>query len=174
VIVIEGTDMMGKTTLAQQLWTHPALQERGYEIQHLSRLPHGHDRCWHYVQRMNQNAIFDRFYLSEIAYAEAREDTFKPFSSEHLRWVHANAQIHGVYTILLLAEPAREVLEPRYRDGEMYNLDVILKANIAFSQLRSYADAVCVQHTPDDFLNVEEIEGIIDDYLTRKRFIESL
>lgn len=173
MIVIEGTDLMGKTTMAKSLWSHPRFQERGCEIQHLSRLPDGHDRCWHYVHRMNVNGIFDRFYLSEIAYANARGDAYKPFTDEHLRWVHAHAMIHGVFTVMIVAE-SKSVIEGRYNREEMYNLDTIWDANLEFQKLTGYADVLITQRTPSDFSTAAQIEDIVEAYFYRRGFIESL
>lgn len=172
MLVIEGTDCTGKTTLAKQLWSHPRLQELGMEIQHLSRLPTGHDRTWHYVDRMNPNGIFDRFYLSELAYAAARGDSPVLFTPEKLRWVHAHAQVRGVFTILLTASP--EAIRDRWREGEMYPLELSQSAGRYFTTMKSYADKHFHMPYADVFVSAVEIEGIVESYLERRRFIDSL
>jgi thymidylate kinase len=173
MFVIEGADLVGKTTLAKTLWSHPYFQERGYEIQHLSRLPTGHDRLIHYVSRMNPCGIFDRFYLSELAYAEARGDVYRPFDAERLRIVHASACLQGVYTVLILFG-SREVLEQRWGREEMYDLDVVWAANEAFKKklaFTQYVDRTFVITPSKPYVDAEFIEECIDAYQKRMELI---
>lgn len=142
------------------------------EIQHLSRLPIGHDRSWHYVNRMNFNGIFDRFYLSEIAYAEARGDTERPFTKEKLHWVHANAIIQGVFTVVLTGEEG--VVHGRWDKPEMYDKETVLRANKAFIELAPLCDIQLHQEHSTHYAGAKFIEFIIEKYLERRLAWERL
>lgn len=163
---------MGKTTLAKQLWSHPRMQELGMEIQHLSRLPTGHDRCMHYINRMNQSAIFDRFYLSEIAYALARNDEKILFTQEHFRVVHGFACTLGAFTVLLTGEPG--VIHGRWDKEEMYDKETVIMADAAFRNLQPFCDWHYHQTHSLDFVTCKQVEEIVDAYCKRRAFIDSV
>lgn len=162
---------MGKTTLAKTLWSHPTMQGLGMEIQHLSRLPTGHDRTWHYVNRMNRNGIFDRFYLSELPYAYARRDAEILLTPEKLRWVHAHAQTLGVFTVLLTGNSA--VIYGRWNKDEMYDVHTVIEANSHFCKLSHYADIQHHQRTADDYVSVTLIEKIVAAYVKRRTAVDT-
>lgn len=166
MLVIEGSDCMGKTTLARQLWAHPQLQALGMEIQHLSKLPVGHDRSWHYVNRMNVDGIFDRFYLSEIAYAEARGDTDRPFTPEKIRWVHAQAVCRGVFTVLLTGDEG--VIHGRWDKPEMYDKATVIRADAAFRKLEPLCDIRLHQEHSTHYADAEFVEFVVKTYLVRR------
>ncbi len=172
MLVIEGADCMGKTTLAKQLWSHPALQALGMEIQHLSRLPVGHDRSWHYVDRMNINGIFDRFYLSERPYAFARADDVIHFTEAHLNWVHAHAQTFGVFTVLLTGSNA--TIAGRWDKDEMYDRETVYRANAEFVRLTDFADMHLYQAHSLDYISPAAVEEIVGRYLARRSFVDQL
>ena len=163
---------MGKTTLAKQLWSHPRLQSLGMEIQHLSRLPTGHDRSRHYVNRMNINGIFDRFYLSEIAYAEARGDTKRQLMPFLLGWVHAHAITRGVFTVLLTGNEG--VVHGRWDKPEMYDKATVLRANKAFIELAPLCDVQLHQEHSTHYADAKFIEFVIEKYLERRLACERL
>lgn len=162
---------MGKTTLAKSLWSHPAIQALGMEIQHLSRLPLGHDRTWHYVNRMNRNGIFDRFYLSELPYAYARGDLKILFTPEKLRWVHAHAQTMGAFTVLLTGSPV--VIQGRWNKDEMYDQRTVIEANAHFCRLSHFADIQHHQTSAHEYVPTSLIEHIVTKYLERRAAVDS-
>ena len=137
MLILEGTDNVGKTTMAQRLWEASWFQKHGYEIQHLSKLPTGHDRLMDYVERMNQKGIFDRFWLSGEAYAEARQDPGDSpdyFHPEQLRYIEAHARLLGSFCVVIAIDPeqwirVRQLQEQKDEELEMYGDSIMQRAN---------------------------------------------
>jgi len=169
MIIIEGADCTGKSTLAAQLWSHPRLQEYGMEVQHLSRLPTGHDRCWHYINRMNRNGIFDRFHYSELAYAEARGDTEVLLTPLKMTLVEKMLDAACPFRILLLMGSYDHLLA-RWNKSEMYDQDTVWRANEAFSKMQHTRpwDYVHRSAHSGDFPTVSDIEGIVSKYVAKR------
>lgn len=173
MLVIEGTDCMGKTTLARSIWSHPQIQALGMEIQHLSRLPLGHDRLWHYINRMNINGIFDRFWISELAYAAARGDAEILLTPERLKLVQAAASLNCCMTVLIVAEDP-VVVSSNWNKDEMYSRELVLSANAHFKRLEHYADFVIRRFKADDYVDTTTIESLVEAYLARRAAFSSL
>ena len=169
MIIIEGADCTGKSTLAAQLWSHPRLQEYGMEIQHLSRLPTGHDRCWHYINRMNRNGIFDRFHYSELAYAEARGDTEVLLTPLKMTLVEKMLEAVCPYRILLLMG-SYDHMVARWNKDEMYDRVTVWRANEAFRKMRHTRkwDYVHCSALANHFPTVTDIEHIVASYVSRR------
>lgn len=138
------------------------------EIQHLSRLPVGHDRLWHYVNRMNINGIFDRFHYSEQAYVAARRDDEILLTPAKYKIVEAYLALHCGYRILLYCDD-RSVISGRWNKDEMYDQETVWEANQAFRRLNGIWDFTHCMTAHDAFLSVSMIEMIIDEYVERRR-----
>jgi len=134
MLIIEGADLVGKTTLAKALTKQ--LNELGWPhvYQHLSRLP----TCWrektvgNYSRLMNAYAVRDRFHMSEPLYAAARGEE-PMLSPGQYRSVDEEVKSHGGYIIVVTADP--ELIERRYAEHaarEMYSLDKVLEVNEGF------------------------------------------
>lgn len=70
MIIVEGSDGLGKTTLCKAL--QYTLRKMGYkfEVSHMSKPGPCFDFYWDYVKAINGLKVFDRFHLGEIAYGE--------------------------------------------------------------------------------------------------------
>lgn len=127
MIVIEGADGVGKTTLAKQLE-----REIGLLYRHLSRLPDGFHRYRDYLPLFNKRFVCDRLWLSELAYCFARQETSCPCTPAHVRLLVAQMALHGAYHVVITADDS--VIEDRYNSsGQMYDLPTILRANEWYS-----------------------------------------
>ena len=120
MIILEGADGVGKTTLAKKLES-----ELGLTYRHLSRLPDQFHRYWDYLPLMNKRFICDRLWLSEYAYCYARDESV---DEKYRRLLIAQQSLLGAYTVVITRDS-----ELRYQDkDEMYNKQIITRANIWF------------------------------------------
>lgn len=129
MLIIEGTDLTGKTTLARTL--AESLDDHIYA--HFSRLPAGFDFLWDYAQRASPLIVQDRYHMSEIVYAHARGDSSR-LTPERYRfldgWLRVNA---ALFTVVLTADPG--LLSLRMQPDEMYGLSTIVDANEGFLEV---------------------------------------
>jgi len=107
------------------------MQHEGYIYRHLSRLPERwsvHD----YMRLAYRKSVQDRFHMSEPAYAYARgEDSSRYLNRSTYRLVDGFLRGLGAFTVLVTA--SEELIKERYKaEREMYPLDKILRANLAF------------------------------------------
>jgi hypothetical protein len=129
MIVIEGSDLVGKTTLAQ------ALAVGDLKYKHYSRLPDSHDRMFHYLPDIQAGLVLDRFYMSEPVYASVRgEDTLqKPY---HAVALDREVIAAGGVIVVVTADP--QLIEERYSQAmvdsrhEMYDINQVQEANQLF------------------------------------------
>jgi hypothetical protein len=136
MLIIEGTDHVGKTTLAKKLVAE--LDTDGYTYRHLTRLTAGFDRYWDYLPMMTKKVVMDRFFLSEIAYQRAREEKFMTIGTEELRLLNAKLALFAGYTVVVTCD--NDLLAERYAQEEgaehqMYKMPVVLAANVAFRSM---------------------------------------
>lgn len=137
MLIIEGADLVGKTTLQREL-----LKRLPQHVPaHFTRLPPGFDFYHHYLTAANRWAVQDRFHLSELAYARFNRVGPSPLEA-HVDLLHHRLRYEfGAFTVLLIAE-TRDVFTTRWREGEMFTLQQVMEVNDAFQALRPYADMV--------------------------------
>jgi len=126
MIIIEGTDCVGKTTLAKKIEAQAGLLYR-----HLSKPPDGFHPYYGYLPLMNRNFVCDRLWLSDIAYRQAEDTQCKitPFIRDMLI---AQQTLLGAVQIVITCD--RELLKQKYKpETEMYDVQTLLNANDAFS-----------------------------------------
>jgi len=79
MLILEGADQLGKTTLANKLLKE--LHKRGYPYvyRHFTRLPD----CWKYpmsyLAHVSEPVVQDRFHMSEIVYTYMRNEPTKAY-----------------------------------------------------------------------------------------------
>jgi len=134
MLIIEGTDHVGKTTLAKKL--ERRFSAHGFVYQHLSRLTDGFDRYWGYLPLIRPRVVQDRLFLSEIAYASARgESSEATLPPEYLRLLNAHKHLVGGFTVLITCNDY--LLTSRYakeenQEHQMYKTPIVIAANKAF------------------------------------------
>lgn len=177
MLIVEGTDLVGKTTFCRKLLEHlPA-----HIYAHFSRLPPQFDYYWGYVDRMSRHVVQDRFHMSELAYAWARGEE-PHISPEQYRLIDAELRRLGAYTVLVVVDD-RALLKDRMRVGEMYDFDTICKANDRFCGLwdgefgNHYIvdidyTARCSSTKP--FPNEDDVTNVLAAYRARQLLIDEL
>lgn len=180
MIILEGPDLAGKTTLANQLVAAINSRETGCAIfQRMTRLPDGFDRYRGYLRLMNRDVVMDRFHMSEIAYQYAREDAINRLPSEQYRIIDAHLRLIGAVTVVVI--PSEEQIRTLYRthaQREMYTVDKILRARDAYEKLVSYQfhdyepdfDLLIVNRFP----NQQDLEDVLSIHEDRQDFLKSL
>lgn len=171
--------MTGKTTLAKRLLEHSPLKTKGYTYQHLGRLPTGFHGFWDHVALASRKTVQDRFHLSEVVYAEMRGDIGRRLSPEQYLLLDAKLTCMGAYTVVLTADP--DLIRSRWRDGEMYSLNQVLRVNDL------YLDAVRGRHAYNPQVDGQfhfslsalspsdvEVRRLIDAYLDRQATLSRL
>jgi len=142
MIIIEGTDLVGKTTLCKALCEHDTLLKAGITYSSLSRLPPGFDMLHHHRARMACGLVQDRFHMSEVVYSLAA-DRVSRLSSEIYRLLDAMVTLHGGIIVIVTAD--EWLLRERYaanKEREMFSLDVVLRANELFLKIAA------IKHVP--------------------------
>lgn len=134
MLIIEGPDGVGKTTLARKLLV--GLPTHVYA--HFTRLPSGFDYYWGYRERASRSVVQDRFHMSEVAYAVARGEPSR-LDAETYRLVDGHLRGLGAVTVLLTAGP--DLVRSRWDDGQMYDLGRTLAAAEVYEVIAGGGDA---------------------------------
>lgn len=138
MILLEGSDCVGKTTLALELFKRiPKETGRVPMMRHFTKLPSEFDRYWGYASCVQRDVIMDRFHMSGIAYPIMYGDThdLTPF-----KYSLVDADITRVGGIVVVISPLNHIIEDRWSKmpadrQEMYTLKQVLKVNEIFSDL---------------------------------------
>lgn len=130
MLIVEGCDMVGKTTLAQALTTH--LNNRGHPhiYTHFSKLPSQFHHVWGYLPFFHPHVVQDRFYMSRFAYGRACRNQVVPTDVERRileSWFH----LVGGYRVVVFADERflQQQWESKGDRREMYDLDQIKRTN---------------------------------------------
>lgn len=169
MIILEGSDLVGKTALANAIVAHPVIKSRGMTYSHLSRLPDDFNRYWHYVNLMNRFVVQDRFHMSEIVYATMRcEATL--LTPYRYKLVDAALRLFGGFTVVILASNDTIVERFNRRERpEMYSLEQILYANELFRR-------VAANNVPGYRIDTDlilEVDGDTDIAWMRMKIIDA-
>lgn len=104
MLVIEGADRLGKTTLAKKLADRvKAISGRDVPVAHMGRRPANFHYLWGYWNRVQRWTIYDRFHLGALVYEQAKELTLPRLSI-----VRGRIRSYGGFTVIL------------YRQGDSY------------------------------------------------------
>lgn len=131
MILIEGPDLTGKTTLAKTIVSR--LNELGWPhlYSHLSKPPD----CWRedplrcYRQLLRPHVVQDRMHLSGCAYRYA-DGGPTHLSVSEFGQIDRELHNYGGHVLLITAdEPIIRMRHANHRAREMYDVDVVLKAN---------------------------------------------
>lgn len=148
MIIVEGPDLIGKTTLCKELVKRLNKHGRPHIYKHFSRLPsslwRGDYPCELYWSHAARHSVQDRFHMSEPLYAQIRDE--QPIlSPAQYRLLDCRLRAeHGMVTILLY-DPDGSTIKRRWREGEMYGIDDVLRVNtyyheIAMDQEQTWGD----------------------------------
>src|ERR1700752_2059977 len=170
MLIIEGTDLTGKTTLCRRLVEE--LNKRsewgGYHYGHLSRLPPGWDHYWSYVARMARRRVQDRFHDSDIAYRRALREESQMEDAFKYGLVQAKLNLFGAYKVAIVADKDLLLQRHKNRGDQMYDVDVVIKANLEFNGMADKFDEVIYTHREHPWTDDFDVNRIIDEYLSRQ------
>lgn len=189
MIIVEGSDLVGKTTLCQALLA----KDSRLTYKHYTKPPANFHRFFGYLPDMKANMLLDRFFMSEPVYRYAEATNKVPAENRmEPAWTIAlcrEAINVGSLTIVLTAD--EELIRQRFLltqlEGrkEMYDLNAILKANELFHHIAEHGHIGAYTFHVDlwrhltvesDTLLNSEIEGIRDLHeitCTRGAFMRS-
>lgn len=128
MIIIEGPDLVGKTTLAEKLQR----KLQGFAVCHLSRPPVDFG-ARDYIQFMNPYTIWDRFHLSRNVYNSACGEPWE-LDQTQIEFIDAHLATMAETRVVITFKPDYDFSD-RMRDGEMYAPGVIKEAANAFYSL---------------------------------------
>ena len=129
MIIVEGPDFVGKTTLCRKLTGILGGHGVPAVYQHFTRLPSCWDYYWDYLPYIQRTTVMDRFHLSEWAYAHARGEV-SPLTPEKMALLGARLTDAGAVVVVVTATEDRLKHEHAVQgDDEMYRLETILRAN---------------------------------------------
>lgn len=135
MIVLEGSDCVGKTTLARRLFELIPERTKYHSVmhRHFTKTPRRFHRYHGYAECVQRNVVFDRFHLSHLAYRACVEDD--PQTMTPLMYEAVDARISLVGGIVVVLCPPNDVIKERFgstNKEEMYDLELALKVNDFF------------------------------------------
>lgn len=132
MIILEGADCVGKTTLARKLSAQIAeiIGETDPEkcYSHMSRPAESFDHVAGYLQNIGPRAQ-DRYHLGAVVYGVMMSYGGAP-NSAALRWIQTQLRYQGALVVVMYSD--RDSLEARLRTNtkaEMYDRQTILEVN---------------------------------------------
>ena len=170
MLIIEGPDLVGKTTLAGKFLE--ALPRHMYR--HFGLLPPHFDYFHDYDIHSGHYFVQDRFHMSELVYGTVcRGQT--PITPNLYRFIDAMLTLKGMITVVICFEdPA--MLKERYKERkEMYDVGQCLAVNSAYFDIENTFDRYDIQY--DFFIKLNEdmpyvtdrqAQIILDAYLERQ------
>lgn len=134
MLIIEGADLVGKTTLAKACLKILNDAGESHMMAHLSRPPKSFDGYRGYLDRLATCTVWDRFHLSELAY-RACDDY--PMCTTPLKYELVDAAIRqrGGYVVCVIGD--NNVIADRYAEcsDDMYGLEHIKRVNEVFENM---------------------------------------
>jgi|SRR3990172_8361247 len=141
MIIIEGTDCVGKTWLAKELVkrlngdSSLSTKRRNWHYSHLSSLSDNWDYYWDYARLIDGFTIMDRFYLSELAYRTVKTDRERRIHPHVVNLIEARLLLVGATTVIITAQEGLiRKLHEQMRFREMFTADQSVEVNAWFQQ----------------------------------------
>jgi len=165
MIIIEGTDLLGKTTLAHALVKALNDKELPHVYQHLSKLPDCFDVYWGYIPLIRRHIVQDRFHLSRQAYGTVfnNQKLFNPMELSLLKGALAKV---GAFVVLCTG--TKEFIKSQWGREEMYDLNGVIKVNDVFYKMSSdHHIHLCGQQWASD-----DCDEIVKKYLVKQEQLD--
>lgn len=157
IIIIDGPDGVGKTTLAKNL-------QKTFNITSFIHLTKDDPRTFEFYKNMlfKKDAIFDRSFMSELIYSAVFER--KPaLTVDEFKELHNIAKVNGAIIIICVANTERE--RPIFHDNEdqriIDSFDTINK--YFFDLAKRYGYIVYYQLSNDQYKTDQSLLQIIND-----------
>ena len=183
MLVVEGSDLVGKTMLCHALIKKMWQYSMPLIYQHFGKLPDSWDYNHDYRAFMNRRVCMDRFIMSEVAYGIAVREG-PEITPERYRKLDGWLRTIGTVTVVVVAESdwLERQLKEKYQDrNEMYKIEQILKANETFKQIidgktpwtcdYDFVYRLADWHDTMPSSNNEFIDQIIDEYTLRTKIV---
>jgi thymidylate kinase len=186
MLIVEGADLVGKSTLCKQLRDALDARGTGHMILHLTRPPMGFDLYHGHVGKVSSDVIWDRFHMSMLAY-RAHDDREAVMTPLRYELVDAAVTLVGGYTVLMHADDSiiRDRYAAKQRD-EMYDLNHILNVNESYREIAT-AGSITVRgltYQPrfdhvleigtQDGVSPGVVDSIVEEYLARQEELHAL
>ena len=160
MLIIEGADCVGKTTLARKM-----AGELKLLYQHLGPMPEGWEET-DYIRLGCQKVVYDRFHVSDVVYSKVLN---RAPCIENPRFLHAALQVRfAAFTVIIAAEP--ELISLRFREADqMYNEETVLKCNELFAKCAAhYADYVIRTSVTNPYPDENDIKAIVKGWTAKQ------
>lgn len=172
MLIIEGSDHLGKTTAAKALVKQAAVDRR-YPIRyaHMSRPNDTFDFLHDYQDMASKFAVQDRFHLGGIVWHKGK------FTINSLKIVEGRLQALGSVCVVLHTsdeEWYRHVLTTQGK-VEMFDIDTIMEANRKFKTIAEYQAWVDFIYDIKDgqFPDAGELESWLATWYNRLGYLEA-
>ena len=134
MLVIEGSDLVGKTSLIKALCDEAIKRDFPMIPQHFGLLPDSWQFMQDYLPYINASTVMDRFILSELVYGSVLRENSRICLTD---WntLQGVMKAFGCLTVIVAAEPAyfRKHVESQYAQrNEVFEVDQICAVNRAF------------------------------------------
>ena len=148
MFIVEGTDLVGKTTVCEALVER--LERHGpWVYKWFNKLPDCWNYYWGYLPHIIRHVVQDRFHMSEIVYRRMRDEPTE-LPAETYRMIDAHLRLIGSVTLVVTMEEGllREQLKTRH---EMHTGDQIVRANNFFLAIMRGEGLLCGYTIDFDF-----------------------
>lgn len=173
MFILEGADLVGKTTLAKRILERPVMQHRGYTYAHLSRPPCGFDHYWDYIGMMNRHVVQDRFHMGELVYRSVlKQDT--PLTPYMIRLIDAQLRLIGAYTVIVIA--TRDMIKARAKQrAEPLDVEQIIRINDAYQlDVTLQIDWAKKLYIDGDGATDFMVDKLVEEYIARQDTIDAV
>lgn len=181
MLIIEGPDNVGKTTLAKELLRRLWEEKRPYTYAHMGLLPPSWDFSWDYVSRMSRFIVQDRFHLGETVYGPLLCGRNR-IDKDTMRWIDGYLRLKGALVVIVSSTATR--IESNWDPlREAFTLDQVLRVNHRYQEIAdgTYRVGASVDlhvhvHDSDPYPaeNPHVIETILRRYCERQDTLDRL
>lgn len=175
MLIIEGSDLVGKTTLCEALVKH--VQGCGWPAvySHFTKLPETFHHVLGYLPHMQRMVIRDRFYVSRMAYSRACMNQ-RDLSARDWAYLDGRAAAYGALHVIFTADD--EDLRQRFKaEREMYDIERILAANREFKGVAEDAEGrpgyLHFHLAPGEFAS-KHVAKIADEWMAGQSYLNFL
>lgn len=177
MLIVEGTDLVGKTTFCFKLIDELVKRGYPYTYQHLSRLPECWDYYHSYLDKYTEASVADRFHDSELAYSYGRREK-SPLDTTTYDLLNSKLRSMGIFKVVLRCH-SEEMLANRFKareEEEMYRYSVVQTANNWFKATANswrFDEIInLTEETP--FPTDDHVKYIVDSYVCLKNKLRDI
>jgi thymidylate kinase len=179
MIILEGADCVGKTTLQSRILDFiRARTDYPVVPAHFGRLPSKWDYYWDYLPHINRFTVMDRFVLSEMAYGSVLRGGHR-LSEPRLLQAELS-RVGSVTAVLYASDPS--VIKDRYsKEREAFPLEGVLRVNEWYRAYLRQTQPITVDFSinvtglkVDDAVYLDFIRQVCDTWQGRQQTISAV